>query len=101
MQRSDGEVPQNDVRTSRHATLLRRAAAATAWAGAILGVCAGVVQLTFPWRRVVCAVVTLACAVICFTTVGALWYLPGPLLIVATVAAPLAAWLGQRELDAP
>lgn len=126
----------HDAARSGRATVLRRVAAATAWAGAVLGVCAGVVQLTYGssipdwtgnkqdtlglglvtivlsvlagvalwrllresalWRRIVCTVVALTCAVICFTTAGALWYLPGPLLIVATVAALLAAWIDQR-----
>ncbi len=97
-----------------------------AWAGVLLGVCAGIVQLTYGssipawtgdkndtvalglatiglslvagvalwrllraprlWEQIICAVVALVCAVVCFTTVGRLWYLPGPLLIVATVA---------------
>ena len=106
--------------------VLRRVAVVAAWAGVVLGVCAGIVQLTYGssipdwtgnkrdtvglglatialslvagvalwqllrtsvlWRRIACGVVALACAVVCFTTVGALWYVPGPVLIVATVA---------------
>jgi peptidoglycan/LPS O-acetylase OafA/YrhL len=43
------------------------------------------------WVRAVCPVVALACVVACFTTVGRLWYVPGPLLIVAAVCAFLTA----------
>jgi hypothetical protein len=41
---------------------------------------------TIPPRvRVALAVAILFAAVVCFTTVGRLWYVPGPLLIVAAV----------------
>lgn len=93
--------------------------------GAVLGVCAGIVQLAYGssipdwtgnkmdttglglatiglsivagaaiWRllrtsdvrwQIALAIVSVACAVVCFTTVGRLWYVPGPLLILATV----------------
>jgi hypothetical protein len=36
-----------------------------------------------PRARVALAVAILLAAVVCFTTVGRLWYVPGPLLIVA------------------
>lgn len=36
-----------------------------------------------PWARVALAAAILLAAVVCFTTVGRLWYLPGPLLIIA------------------
>jgi hypothetical protein len=36
-----------------------------------------------PRARVALALAILPAAVICFTTVGRLWYLPGPLLIIA------------------
>jgi peptidoglycan/LPS O-acetylase OafA/YrhL len=36
-----------------------------------------------PRARVALAVAILLAAVVCFTTVGRLWYLPGPLLIIA------------------
>jgi peptidoglycan/LPS O-acetylase OafA/YrhL len=36
-----------------------------------------------PRARVALAAAILLAAVICFTTVGRLWYLPGPLLIIA------------------
>ena len=39
------------------------------------------------WVRVIWAAVALASAVVCFTTVGRLWYVPGPLLIVAAACA--------------
>jgi len=95
------------------------------YAGAFLGVCAGVVQLAYGssipdwtgdkmdttglglatiglsivagvaiWRllrtidlrwRAGLACVALACAIVCFTTVGRLWYVPGPLLILSTM----------------
>lgn len=35
------------------------------------------------WQRALAGLGILAAAGICFTTVGALWYLPGPLLIVS------------------
>lgn len=37
-------------------------------------------------RRAAAAFVVLATVVICFTTVGRLWYLPGPLLLISLVA---------------
>jgi hypothetical protein len=36
-----------------------------------------------PRRRLIAAFLILAAAVICFTTVGRLWYLPGPLLLAS------------------
>ena len=36
-----------------------------------------------PRARVALAAVILLAAVVCFTTVGRLWYVPGPLLIIA------------------
>jgi hypothetical protein len=39
-----------------------------------------------PARRVVAPLAILAVAGICFTTVGRLWYVPGPLLILAAAA---------------
>ncbi len=36
------------------------------------------------WRAGL-ACVALVCAIVCFITVGGLWYVPGPLIIVATV----------------
>jgi hypothetical protein len=122
------------------ATTARRVAVVAAWAGAVLGVCAGIVQLTYGssipewtgdkndtlelglatialsvvagvaiwrllrtpqlWGRIVCAVIALACAIVCFTTVGRLWYLPGPLLIVATVAALVREGKGRLRYPA-
>lgn len=39
------------------------------------------------WERVAALLLALACAGLCFTTVGRLWYLPGPLLIAAAMLA--------------
>ncbi len=39
------------------------------------------------WERVAALLLVLACAGVCFTTVGRLWYLPGPLLIAAALLA--------------
>jgi hypothetical protein len=36
-------------------------------------------------RRLLASGIVLATAVICFTTVGRLWYLPGPLLLASLV----------------
>ncbi len=47
------------------------------------------------WQRIAALLLVLACAGVCFTTVGRLWYIPGPVLIAAAVltftAAPSAA----------
>ena len=109
---------------------MRRAVVAVTGVGVFLGVCAGIVQLTYGsaipdwtgnksdttglglatiglsvvagaaiwwmlrisgrWGRTVCALAALASAVLCFTTVGRLWYVPGPLLVVAASLAFLA-----------
>jgi hypothetical protein len=37
-------------------------------------------------QRALATLGIIACAGICFTTVGALWYVPGPLLLMAAVA---------------
>ena len=132
----DPTVSPSFASRSRRQTLLRRVAVAAGWAGAFLGVCAGVVQLAYGssipewtgdkmdttglglatiglsvvagvalwrllctavlWGRVVWTVVALASAVVCFTTVGRLWYVPGPLLIVATACEFLAVPLSWR-----
>jgi hypothetical protein len=42
------------------------------------------------WSRWVPAVAGIAAVAVCFTTVGRLWYLPGPLLIAALVLALFA-----------
>ena len=39
------------------------------------------------WERFAVLLLVLACAGVCFTTVGRLWYIPGPLLIAAAVLA--------------
>lgn len=48
-----------------------------------------------PRARVALAAAILLAAAVCFTTVGRLWYVPGPLLIVA------AGFLLARSRDAP
>jgi hypothetical protein len=58
----------------------------------VLSLVAGVAlwQLRRPlpaWARVACALVSVACAAVCFSTVGRLWYVPGTLLLVATLLA--------------
>ena len=108
-----------------------------AWAGVLLGICAGLVQLTLgatipqwtgdkmdpaglglttivlslvaaaalwqlrrplpTWARVACVLVSVACAAVCFSTVGRLWYVPGPLLLLATALAVVTA---PRAADA-
>jgi hypothetical protein len=112
-------------------SVVRRITTALTWAGVLLGVFAGIVQLAYGssipawtgdkndtvglglvtiglslvagvalwrllrpprlWGQIICAVTALACAVVCFTTVGRLWYLPGPLLVLATGAGLWAA----------
>ncbi len=50
----------------------------------------GLWQLRRPlprWERRVVLLIVLASAGVCFTTVGRLWYIPGPLLIAAAVLA--------------
>jgi hypothetical protein len=37
------------------------------------------------WGRVALVVVYVAAVIVCFTTVGRLWYLPGPMLLLALV----------------
>jgi len=108
-----------------------RGAASLAWAGVLLGVCAGLVQLflgsSIPewtgnkmdpaglglttivlslvagvalwqlrrplpvWARTTWVLVSVACAAVCFSTVGRLWYVPGTLLLVATLLAVVTA----------
>jgi hypothetical protein len=43
------------------------------------------------WARVACVLVSVACAAVCFSTVGRLWYVPGPLLLLATLLAVATA----------
>jgi len=38
-----------------------------------------------PWLHACLIVVYLAAVIVCFTTVGRLWFLPGPLLLAALV----------------
>lgn len=52
--------------------------------------------LATPHRALLAGVGVLAPAAICFTTVGRLWYLPGPLLLVAG-ALILVAPRGERQ----
>ena len=37
------------------------------------------------WGRVALVLVYLAAVIVCFTTVGRLWYVPGPVLLAALV----------------
>jgi hypothetical protein len=53
------------------------------------------------WARVACAVVGVACAGVCFSTVGRLWYLPGTLLIAATLLAVVTAPPAAEALSTP
>ncbi|MGB8019740.1 MAG: hypothetical protein WCF04_00765 [Candidatus Nanopelagicales bacterium] len=39
------------------------------------------------WARRAVLLLVLACAAVCFTTVGRLWYVPGPLLVAAGLLA--------------
>ena len=39
------------------------------------------------WERIAVLLLVIACAAVCFTTVGRLWWIPGPLLIAAAVLA--------------
>jgi hypothetical protein len=62
----------------------------------VLSLVAGVAlwQLRRPlpaWARVACALVSVACAAVCFSTVGRLWYVPGALLLLATLLAVVTA----------
>jgi hypothetical protein len=43
------------------------------------------------WARAACVLAGVACAAVCFSTVGRLWYVPGPLLLAATVLAAMTA----------
>lgn len=43
------------------------------------------------WARVTWVLVSVACAAICFSTVGRLWYVPGTLLLLATLLAVVTA----------
>jgi hypothetical protein len=47
-----------------------------------------------PWRRSAAAFLIVASAAVCFTTVGRLWFVPGPLLIAA---AALLWWPPERR----
>jgi uncharacterized membrane protein len=51
------------------------------------------------WTRLACGLVALTCAVLCFTTVGRLWYVPGPLLILATIVGGWATLRSARGED--
>lgn len=51
------------------------------------------------WERIAVLLLVLACAGVCFTTVGRLWYLPGPLLIAAAALAFAAGPV--PDLDRP
>jgi hypothetical protein len=39
------------------------------------------------WERIAVLLLVIACAAVCFTTVGRLWWVPGPLLIAAAALA--------------
>lgn len=61
----------------------------------ILSLVAGVGLAHLPralprWERIGLLLLVLACVAVCFTTVGQLWYVPGPLLITAAVMAFIA-----------
>ena len=56
------------------------------------------------WERIAVLLLVIACAAVCFTTVGRLWYIPGPLLIAAAVLAFAAGPVPDQlpvEADAP
>ncbi|MBC7633904.1 hypothetical protein [Aeromicrobium sp.] len=53
-----------------------------------------------PSGRVASAVGMLVPGVVCFTTVGALWYLPGPLLTVPAGLAVAGGWRESRDVIA-
>lgn len=58
------------------------------------------------WERIAVLLLVIACAAVCFTTVGRLWWIPGPLLIAAAVlafaAGPVPDLTHPRvEADAP
>lgn len=40
-------------------------------------------------------------AIICFTTVGRLWYLPGPLLLLASLLLAYEYWFSQSKVSSP
>jgi hypothetical protein len=72
----------------------RRVVAAVAWIG--LSLVAGIVlwwllRTSVLWRRIACVIIALACAIVCFTTVGRLSRVPGPVLAVATIVGFYAA----------
>lgn len=63
----------------------------------------GLWQLRRPlprWERGLVLLIVLASAAVCFTTVGRLWYVPGPLLIAAAVLAFRAGPTADAELPA-
>jgi hypothetical protein len=39
------------------------------------------------WERLAVLLLVIACVAVCFTTVGRLWYVPGPLLVAAALLA--------------
>ncbi len=49
------------------------------------------------WAYACLVVIYLAAVVVCFTTVGRLWYLPGPLLLLALVLQVAADGTQRRE----
>jgi hypothetical protein len=56
------------------------------------------------WERIAVLLLVIACAAVCFTTVGRLWWIPGPLLIAAAVLAIAAGPVPDQlpvEADAP
>jgi hypothetical protein len=56
------------------------------------------------WERIAVLLFVIACAAVCFTTVGRLWWIPGPVLIAAAVLAFAAGPVPDQlrvEADAP
>jgi hypothetical protein len=49
------------------------------------------------WARVCCTLAGVACAAVCFSTVGRLWYVPGTLLLLATLLSAVAAPVTDAE----
>jgi hypothetical protein len=57
------------------------------------------------WQRIGALLLVIACAGVCFTTVGRLWYLPGPVIIAAAVltfaTTPSPVTAGPRASTGP
>jgi hypothetical protein len=74
---------------------------ATIVLSAVVGVCLWQSRRPNPrWGRLLAGGAGMAAVVVCFTTVGRLWYVPGPVLLVALLLAQVSEPVQRSEVPA-